>query len=229
MSADLTSPNPLAMPLPAAPSPSTRRPSAGDIGLWAFIAVATTLFTLFLTAYAMRMRAADWSSIAMPWQLWLSSVCLVAGSVLMHRASHAAAKGQAQQLHRLLVAGGACAMAFVAVQLWAWSSLQSARVVLASNPAASFFYVLTALHGLHVLGGLVAWSSTMHADHGSGDGKPVPASPAPAAQATVSASTAVRVRLCARYWHFLLAIWLLLFASMSQLTPEIVRALCGTA
>lgn len=214
----------LAMALPAAPTATTHRPSAGDIGLWAFIAVASTLFTLFLTAYAMRMRAVDWSPIAMPWQLWLSSACLVAGSVVMHCANRAAAKGQAQQLHRLLLAGGGCAVAFVAAQLWAWSSLQSARVVLASNPAASFFYVLTALHGLHVLGGLVAWSSTMHSDHAKPDGKANPAT-TPA----VSASTALRVRLCTRYWHFLLAIWLLLFASMSQLTPEIVRALCGTA
>ena len=217
----------LAMTAPAATAPDPHRPTAGDIGVWAFIAVASTLFTLFLTAYMMRMRALDWSPIAMPWQLWLSSAWLVAGSVVMHRASRAAAARDARRMSRLLLAGGACAVAFVAVQLWAWSSLQSARVVLASNPAASFFYVLTALHGLHVLGGLVAWSSTVHGERPAPEGSPAVATTA--TKPAVSDGTALRVKLCARYWHFLLAVWLLLFAAMSQLTPDIVRAICGTA
>lgn len=194
------------------------RPRAGDVGLWAFMAVAGTLFALFITAYAMRMTAGDWSPITMPWQLWLSSAWLVAGSVVMHQASVAARTGHAGRASGLLLAGGACAIAFVAVQLWAWSSLQAARVVLASNPAASFFYVLTALHGLHVLGGLVAWTSTLH-------GAPVdkPATPTPA----TDEDRIARIALCARYWHFLLAVWLLLFATMSGLTPDFVRAVCG--
>ena len=64
----------------------------------------------------------------------------------------------------------------------------------------------------------------MHAESPAADETPPARAPA-----AVSERTALRVRLCARYWHFLLAVWLLLFAAMGQLTPDIVRAICGTA
>lgn len=188
------------------PQPADAEVRARAVGtaLWLFIGVATTLFSLFLVAYGMRMREApDWSPIALPWQLGLSTALLVAGSALMHRAGRAARAGQGAAAQRLLVLGGAAAMAFIGSQLWAWQALVDARVVLAGNPAASFFYVLTALHGLHVLGGLVAWS-------------------------VASSEQAWRIELCARYWHFLLAVWLVLFAALAGLTPEIVAFICGT-
>jgi cytochrome c oxidase subunit 3 len=66
------------------------------------------------------------------------------------------------------------------------------------------------MHGLHVLGGLAAWAWTVHA-----------AWPDPAAAAW-------RIALCARYWHFLLAVWGVLFALLGWVTPEVARAICGT-
>jgi cytochrome c oxidase subunit 3 len=191
-------------------SPASR---ALDTGLWVFIAVASTLFALFLSAYVMRMDgAADWSTLALPRQLWLSSALLLAGSLLLQRAAAAARGARWPAARSLLLAGGVCAMAFIGVQLWAWQSLLAARVGLAGNPAASFFYVLTALHGLHVLGGLVAWASAM----------PTAASPPPE-----PARVARRIALCARYWHFLLAVWAVLFAALGGLTPDVVRFICG--
>ena len=193
-------------------APAVQRERAASTALWFFIGVASTLFTLFLLAYGMRMDAADWTPIALPAQLWLSSALLLAGSVLMQRAAAAAHAGDRIRVRRLLLAGGAAAAAFLCVQLWAWQALLDARVALAGNPAASFFYVLTALHGLHVLGGLVAWSVAAQPP------PTTPGEPDPAAW---------RIALCARYWHFLLAVWAVLFAALGWLTPEIVRAICG--
>lgn len=194
----------------ADPAPDPARSAA--TALWLFIGVASTFFSLFVVAYGMRMDAPDWSPIAMPAQLWLSSVLLVAGSVLMQRAGAAAAGGAAASMRPLLIGGGVAAAAFVGSQLWAWQVLIDQRVFLAGNPAASFFYVLTALHGLHVLGGLVAWSVAAQA-------LSTPAAELPGA--------AWRIVLCARYWHFLLALWVVLFAVLALLTPEIVRFICG--
>jgi len=191
---------------------SEQRARAVGTGLWLFIGVATTLFSLFLVAYGMRMDAADWSPIAMPWPLWLSTALLLTGSVLMHRAGRAARAGRPEAARRLLLAGGAAAMAFLGSQLWAWQALIDARVVLAGNPAASFFYVLTALHGLHVVGGLLAWSVAV---------------PALAPALADEPSATWRIELCARYWHFLLVVWVVLFAALGWLTPEIVRFICG--
>lgn len=180
--------------------------------VWLFMGVAGTFFSLFVAAYGMRMDAPDWSPLAMPWQLGLSTALLVAGSMLMQRAGPAAEAGRLALLRRWLIGGGVAAAAFLGSQLWAWQALIDQRVWLAGNPAASFFYVLTALHGLHVLGGLMAWSVAAQA-------LSLPSSELPAA--------AWRVRLCARYWHFLLAVWLALFVVLAFLTPEIVRFICG--
>jgi cytochrome c oxidase subunit 3 len=179
--------------------------SAGSVALWVFIGVATSLFTLFITAYIMRMNIDDWSPIAMPWQLWLSTALLVAGSVLMQLAAAPTAS-----MRPLMLAGGVCALAFLGVQLWAWQALLGMRVVPAGNPAASFFYLLTAMHGLHVIGGVAAWTWTARHIR------------------TMEATDARRrIGLCARYWHFLLAVWIVLYATFTGITPELVAYICG--
>ena len=191
------------------PAPDARASAAG-IGLWVFMGVATALFSLFVTAYVMRMSGSDAVAIALSWQLWLSSALLAIGGVALQRAVAAARGAEAARARRLLWGGGLCALAFLAVQLWAWQALMRTQVTPAGNPGAAFFYLLTAMHGLHVMGGLAAWAWTVHA-----------AWPDPAAAAW-------RIALCARYWHFLLAVWGVLFALLGWVTPEVARAICGT-
>ena len=181
------------------------------IGLWVFIGVATALFSLFLLANLMRMTAQDWWPLSLPWQLWLSSALLIAGSVSLQWASAHARAGRLLVAQAWLRLGGACAMAFVLSQLWAWNSLHAVGVLPAGNPAASFFYELTALHGLHVLGGLVGWVVTTREVSDAPD----------------AAAVAWRIVLCARYWHFLLAVWVALFVTMAFLTPDIARFICA--
>ena len=185
--------------LPISHADETARARALSTGLWVFIGVACTLFGLFLTAYVMRLAGGDSTVIALPPQLWLSSALLVLASVLMQRAV------TAPRPRMLFAQGGLCALAFLAAQCWAWLALQSANVVVAGNPAASFFYVLTALHGLHVAGGLVAWGATLRSDN-----------PPPS-----------RIALCARYWHLLLAVWIALYAAFAWITPDVARVICG--
>jgi cytochrome c oxidase subunit 3 len=185
--------------------------AAGGIGLWVFMGVATSLFSLFITAYVMRLAGNDASAVGMPWQLWLSTSALAAGSVTLQQAGAAARAAQAERARSLLLAGGACALLFLVVQGWAWQALLGERVMPVGNPAGSFFYVLTTLHGLHVAGGLVAWGWTARATWREADPR----------------HTAWRIALCARYWHFLLAVWLALFASFVWITPDVARTICG--
>src|SRR5882672_10624911 len=120
------------------------------VGLWVFIGVATTLFSLFITAYIMRMAGADAAAIEMPQQLWLSTALLALGSVLLQNASMSTRGAQTDNTRMLLMAGGVCAIAFVGVQAWAWAALLARQVTPVGNPAGSFFFLLTALHALHV-------------------------------------------------------------------------------
>lgn len=208
---------------PALSPPALHPPrplQAAGIGLWVFIGVGCALFTLFVAAYIMRMDSSDWSPIALPQQLWLSTAWLIAGSLVMQAAAGAASAagtqggmashGQRRRARMLLAAGGACAILFLVSQWWAWNALAAARVQWNGNAAASFFYLLTALHGLHVMGGLVAWAIAWRG-----------------LSNTVDERAARLVQLCARYWHFLFGIWLLLFSTLAGVTPDIVRRICG--
>ncbi len=134
--------------------------SAASTALWIFMGVVASLFSLFIASYVMRMEASDWHPIAMPWQLWFSTLLLAAASASLQLASVAAQRARREQLRQLLLAAGVCSLAFLCVQLWAWSALLAAQVTPVGNPAGSFFFLLTAMHGLHVTGGLVAWGVT---------------------------------------------------------------------
>ncbi|MFL6663091.1 MAG: cytochrome c oxidase subunit 3 [Rhizobacter sp.] len=182
------------------------------VALWVFIGVATTLFTLFVVAYIMRMSNADAAAIAMPRQLWISTALLLAGSVLLHRARVASSDGEVERARQWMRAGGATALLFLAAQWWAWQALLERQVTAVGNPAGSFFYVLTALHGLHVMGGLVGWTIAARAVR----------------RVTDAREAAWRIGLTARYWHFLLLVWLALYASFTWITPEVARIICRT-
>lgn len=182
--------------------------AAQGVALWVFIAVLTSLFSLFLFAYVMRLSANDATAIALPWQLWLSSAVLLGASVQLQRASALSRRGQ-PALSPLL-AGGAGALVFIAIQGMAWQALLAAQVSLTGNPAGSFFYLLTALHGLHVAGGVVAWALVWRHARRSTE------------------AAAWRIALCARYWHFLLLLWAVLFTAFRLITPELAATLCGT-
>lgn len=177
--------------------------SAASIGLWVLIGVSCTLFALFVAAYVMRMEGDDWSPLALPWQLALSTTLLAGTSAALQRCGHAWRHAEPQTAQHWYRAAGVLALAFLAVQGWAWQSLLAQQVRPTGNPAASFFYLLTALHALHVVGGLVGWT------WGGRD-------------------TARRVSRVARWWHVLLGLWLLLYATLEGLTPALVQWICGT-
>jgi cytochrome c oxidase subunit 3 len=181
-------------------------PGAGDgevappayLGLKFFLAVATVLFSLLIVSYAERMGLADWRPLREPWLLWPNTGVLILSSIALHWAVVAARRGDSDGLRQGLLAGGALAAIFIVGQLAAWQQLIGLGYYASSNPANAFFYLLTGLHGVHLLGGLIAWVRTMTKLR-RGDG---------------IARVGPSVELCAIYWHFLLALWLILFGLM---------------
>ena len=167
-------------------------------GLWVFLAVVTSVFCLFISAYAMRMKLGDWRPLPEPDLLWLNTGVLVLSSVALQWTRLAAKQGRIDSVRVGLTATGVLTFAFMAGQLLAWQQLYELGYFLTSNPANSFFYLITGLHGLHLLGGLVAWSRTTARVWRGAD----------VAQVRLS------VELCAVYWHFLLIVWLVLFGLM---------------
>lgn len=169
---------------------------AEKVGLGVFLAVVSALFALFASAYSMRMHmASDWRSLPLPWLLWPNTGLLVLSSLALGWAQLAARRGRAESLRNALVAGGGSALLFLAGQVLACQQLAEAGFYMAANPANAFFYLLTALHGLHLLGGLVALGRAA----------------ARLSQGATRRMT-LAVDLCAFYWHFLLLVWLAVLA-----------------
>ena len=103
-----------------------------------------------------------------------------------------------------LIAAGVFTLSFLAGQLWVWQQLSSSGNFVAANPANAFFYLLTALHGLHLLGGLWVWAKTT----------------AKVARGVEVGAVRLSVELCTVYWHYLLLVWLVLFALLLSTPPR---------
>jgi cytochrome c oxidase subunit 3 len=174
-------------------------PPAAKVGLGVFLAVAGCLFSLLAAAFFMRMDAPDWQAPPAPAILWFNTAVLIASSAALQMAQFSVERGEFERGRTALLAGGACAFLFLIGQLWAWRELSAAGFYAASNPANAFFYLLTGAHALHLAGGLAALARTAAGAFG----------------AIKQKALATSVELCAIYWHFLLFIWLLLFAMLA--------------
>ncbi|HME38891.1 MAG TPA: cytochrome c oxidase subunit 3 [Steroidobacteraceae bacterium] len=191
------------------------RSARGDIGeveippariaLWVFLAVITSLFGLFISAYFIRMGhghgamhgITDWRSVSKPPILWLNTGMLVLSGAAMQWARHAVKLNQRGRVAGFWFAGGAFAVLFLVGQLIAWQQLRDSGYGLTSGPAGAFFYVLTGVHGLHLLGGLAVWLKTMLRVR---------------SREVELIEVRLSIQLCTVYWHYLLLVWLVMFA-----------------
>ncbi len=187
------------------------RPIA-KIGLAAFLAVAGSLFALLVSAYFMRMGLADWRPLPMPIVLWFSTGLLMLSSIALHTTVVAARRAELDGIRSGLLAAGVSSLAFLAGQLLAWRELAASGYFTAANPAGAFFYLVTAIHGLHMLGGLVALGRTAARAFATSAGS-----------APAMAALRLSVELCATYWHFLLLVWLVLFSLLMRWTDDLIE------
>ena len=176
---------------------------AAAVGLRVYFGVATIMFLLIAAVFVMRMgghgvstgQQPDWKPMYWPPLLWFNTGVLMLSSLAWEWARAAAHKGQRANLRAGLIAGGVLALIFLAGQLTVWRQLEDAGCGLTATTMSAFFYLITALHGLHVLGGLTVWGRTTAKVFG-GSG---------------TAEVRQSVDLCAIYWHFLLLVWLAMF------------------
>lgn len=172
-------------------------------GLKLYFGAATVMFGLILAGYLMSGNHAgqlhdmprDWRPLPKTWLLWYNSGILVLSSLAWHGALQAARRGDARLLQTTLMIAGALGFIFLLGQLAVWQLLHDGGYSMTRNMAVAFFYVLVALHAVHLLGGLAVWGRAFMRLLGN-------ASPQ---------ELALTVELCARYWHFLLAVWLVMF------------------
>lgn len=177
-----------------------RPPEPVRTGIWVGLAAITMTFAAFTSALFVRQGSAvDWEHLVLPRILYLNTLVLILSSLTLERARRKIAafvreegvsRGQPLQWLGATLGLG---LLFVVGQYMAWLQLRSEGLYLATNPNSSFFYVLTAVHAIHVLGGLGGLTLAI-----ARVGRSVP---------TLRKSTMDAV---SYYWHFMGILWVYL-------------------
>jgi cytochrome c oxidase subunit 3 len=173
-------------------------PPPSSTAIFVVMFAVTMMFAAFTSALIVRKGSSlDWESFALPSILYLNTLVLVASSVTLEIARRRVAvfmggmKSQVQSPARWLYVTLFLGLLFVAGQYVAWLQLRSEGLYLATNPSSSFFYLLTAAHALHVLGGLGGLIYVIR-------------------KLSKSALRRNQLVATARYWHFMGILWLYL-------------------
>ena len=174
--------------------------SKGKLGLRYIMVVSSIFFSLFIVTYSDRLVYADWQKMPEPLLLWFNTIILFISSAVFINTQIAAKNNQFEKVKQKLLIIGYLALAFLVGQLLVWLQLINLGYYVSTNPANAYFYVFTTLHGLHLIGGLIYWIITIRKVWIPSD--------------IVVADTKHTVELCAIYWHFLLAVWVVLFGLM---------------
>jgi len=170
------------------------------LGMCVSLAAVLMLFTALTSAYIVRAASAnDWQPLAMPQILLLSTALILISSGTLEAARRELKAKAVSAYQRWLLVTVLLGTGFLNAQLLAWKQLARQGVYLASNPHSSFFYLLTATHGFHLLGGLLALvylvlRARRNKQDQQGEAKQY---------AIVDAVTL--------YWHFMDGLWIYLF------------------
>lgn len=158
--------------------------------------------SLFFLYFGMRARAPMWPPagqpalpVAIP---ALATLVLLASSFALSRGVRQLARGRRSALVPWLLATLALGAGFVALQFHTWRSLWSVGLVPSNGTYASLFYGLTVLHAVHVAAGILVLLVVL----------------VRALLGTYTEHNVVRVRVAAMFWHFVDAVWLLMFVSI---------------
>ncbi len=185
------------------------------------LAIVGVLFFLFIITFLSRSQYPDWISLSgAPWQpfsdssrLWMNTLILVGASLALHASVVALRRGRSNQASIAIGVAAFLTCGFLLAQYTLWLQLQSLGFYMSDNVANSYFYLLTAVHGLHLVVGLLVMASVLLRSQATEPG----------------GDLAGLLSLCATYWHFLLGVWLVLFALLTS-PPETIdalAALCG--
>ena len=164
--------------------------------MWLFLATVVMLFASLTSAYIVRRADGNWRSFDLPSMFLVTSILIVMSSISIQLGTGAAKQKNAARLSMWLVITGILGALFLVGQYIGWSQLVESRVFFSfSNPSESFVYVLTGLHGAHLISALIFLLFVIVAARKAHSGK----------------INVPQVEMCATYWHFLGGLWLYLY------------------
>jgi len=182
----------------AVQSNETRRIHPHKFTLWVAIGSIVMMFAALTSAYIVKKNQANWLEFDLPRVFWYSSFTILLSSVTMHLALKAFKAREMGRYRTLITVTAALGLLFITLQYFGFRDLELRNIALTgprSNSAASFLFVITGLHMLHVLGGVIALLVIFIRAYSS----------------RVKNYSALPVEMAATYWHFVDVLWIYLF------------------
>ncbi len=168
-------------------------------GVTMLLGAITMFFMALASAYFVRGGYDDWRSFALPRILWANTLILLLSSLTVEMARKQLARGMVVAFRNYWALSTGLGLLFVGGQLIAWRQFRAAGLFVNTNPSSSFFYLFTAAHGLHLLGGIVALLYVAFRSWNR-----------------ARTTQPIAAEITAIYWHFLDGLWVFLLLLLSQ-------------
>jgi cytochrome c oxidase subunit III len=166
--------------------------------LWLFMVTVVMIFAALTSAYIVRQSEGNWLEYELPDIFWYTSGIIVLSSITLHWAYLSAKKDDFGQLRVAMLLTSLLGIAFLIGQWYSWVALVDRDVFFVGNPAGSFLYVFTGLHGLHLVGGVIFLIIVLISSYNY----------------KVHSKQMITLEMCVTFWHFLGGLWLYLFMFM---------------
>lgn len=169
---------------------------------WLLIVSIIMLFAAFTSAYIVRRSEGNWQDFEFPAGLLWNTIIIALSSVTMQIAYFAAKKDKFGTLKITLFLTFALGIVFLAGQWFVWEDLVANKIFFGgnnANPSGSFVYVLTGVHGFHLITGLVFLLIVLFST----------------LKLKVHAKRMLSIELCTTYWHFLGGLWIYLYVFLT--------------
>ncbi len=176
--------------------------NAKKFALWLFMVTIVMLFAAFTSAYIVRQSEGNWLNFELPSIFYFSTAVLILSSATMHWAYISAKKDNLSMVKLATGITLTLGLVFLFTQYSGWGNLVDQGVYLVGNPSGSFLYIITGLHGLHIISGLVFLLILLLAT----------------IKYKVHSKKMLLIEMGATYWHFLDILWvyLLIFLILNR-------------
>ncbi|MTI41262.1 cytochrome c oxidase subunit 3 [Fulvivirga lutimaris] len=164
-------------------------------GLWLFMITVVMIFASLTSAYIVRQAEGNWVVFELPMEMWVTSAIIAISSISMQMAYFAAKKDALEKVKLLVTITSILGVAFLVGQFFVWGALVDQNIFLVGNPSGSFLYILSGLHGLHLVSGIIFLIIVLISTF----------------KYRVHSKNLAQIQMCTTYWHFLGGLWIYLF------------------
>jgi cytochrome c oxidase subunit 3 len=184
------------------PSKDEFRPDKYRVGMGLILLVVLMTFGGLIGAYVVLAtnQALEWKPFSLPFQVWISTALIIVSSIDYELAKKSLLEGNQSKARKWFLITAILGAVFIASQLLAWFNLVNQGYYATGNPYAGLFYILTAVHAVHVVGGIISLVFIVLKTQVTTD------------DADELLKRQWFARVVGWYWHFIGVLWLVLFA-----------------